>query len=297
MLAMRKMKDKDKTNSHRIIYIFGVIVIILIFASWYYTYANLVNYPCDERGTFGDMFGSINALYSGLALAGIIFTILLQRKELQYQREELRETRKEFIIQNKTLKTQRFENTFFNMLTLHNQLLNDIDFDERKSIGPGQSGYYTVRGRDVFKDRYLQLIAKFKTDSKTKNYEEIYLEFYDITKTDFGHYFRNLYRIIKMIDSTEFYNFDELNLNEKDTNHLAHYQAKNFTERYKYSSILRAQLSDYELLLLFYNCITVNGEKKFKPLIEKYHILKNINFSEIYHQGLRQYYTEKAFKL
>ena len=48
-----------------------------------------------ERGSFGDMFGSINALFSGLALAGVIYAILLQRKELSLQREELKLTRKE----------------------------------------------------------------------------------------------------------------------------------------------------------------------------------------------------------
>jgi hypothetical protein len=34
----------------------------------------------DDRGTFGDMYGAINALFSGLAFAGIIFTILLATK-------------------------------------------------------------------------------------------------------------------------------------------------------------------------------------------------------------------------
>jgi hypothetical protein len=48
-----------------------------------------------ERGQAGDLFGSINALFSGLAFAGVIFAILLQRQELALQRQELRETRGE----------------------------------------------------------------------------------------------------------------------------------------------------------------------------------------------------------
>ena len=44
----------------------------------------------DARGQFGDMFGGVNALFTGLAFAGVIYTILLQRKELELQREELR---------------------------------------------------------------------------------------------------------------------------------------------------------------------------------------------------------------
>ena len=48
-----------------------------------------------ERGTFGDMFGALNALFAGLAFAGLIVAILLQREELKLQRLELTETRKE----------------------------------------------------------------------------------------------------------------------------------------------------------------------------------------------------------
>ncbi len=48
-----------------------------------------------ERGTFGDMFGALNALFSGLAFSGVIFAVLLQSKELQLQRLQNEENRKE----------------------------------------------------------------------------------------------------------------------------------------------------------------------------------------------------------
>lgn len=47
------------------------------------------------RGQFGDVFGAVNALFSGLAFAGLIFAILLQREDLELQREELSLTRAE----------------------------------------------------------------------------------------------------------------------------------------------------------------------------------------------------------
>lgn len=52
-------------------------------------------YPDPDRGTFGDMFGAINALFSGLAFATLIYTIHLQRYELGLQRIELVRTREE----------------------------------------------------------------------------------------------------------------------------------------------------------------------------------------------------------
>jgi|JI9StandDraft_1071089.scaffolds.fasta_scaffold50876_4 hypothetical protein len=65
-----------------LIWIFSGIIIWFCFES-------------EKRGIFGDMFGAVNSLFSGFALAGIIYTILLQREELSLQREELRLTRDE----------------------------------------------------------------------------------------------------------------------------------------------------------------------------------------------------------
>ena len=48
-----------------------------------------------SRGQFGDVFGAVNALFSGLAFAGLIFAILLQREDLELQRQELTLTRQE----------------------------------------------------------------------------------------------------------------------------------------------------------------------------------------------------------
>ncbi|MFL0849145.1 hypothetical protein [Vibrio parahaemolyticus] len=47
------------------------------------------------RGTFGDMFGAVNTLFSGLAFCGVIYAIFLQGKELELQRQELSMTRTE----------------------------------------------------------------------------------------------------------------------------------------------------------------------------------------------------------
>lgn len=43
----------------------------------------------NTRGTFGDQFGAVNALFSVQAFAGLIYTIILQSRDLELQRNDL----------------------------------------------------------------------------------------------------------------------------------------------------------------------------------------------------------------
>lgn len=124
-------KADNKNNDVGVGIGLAVFIIGLWLASWYYIDKHIQADPVGSniaavRGAFGDKFGAINALFSGLAFAGIIFTILLQRRDLSLQRQELEETRKEFIQQNETLKKQRFENTFFQLLSLHTEIVGKL---------------------------------------------------------------------------------------------------------------------------------------------------------------------------
>jgi len=82
--------EKDKLNG-----LYQLLIVVLLI--WLLSVFVL---PCfypelEDRAKLGDSFGVINSLFSGLAFAGIIYTILLQRKELVLQRDELRDTRLE----------------------------------------------------------------------------------------------------------------------------------------------------------------------------------------------------------
>lgn len=71
-----------------------VVIVGFVFLFWLASYPILwwVFPDWPTRGTFGDMFGAVNALFSGLALGGIIIAIILQSQELTLQRQELRRT-------------------------------------------------------------------------------------------------------------------------------------------------------------------------------------------------------------
>jgi len=79
----------------------------------------------ENRGEIGDMFGSINALFSGLALFGIIISILIQQNELNLQRKELTETREEF-------KINRLTNILFKQIEYLNSIIDNSRFAATK---------------------------------------------------------------------------------------------------------------------------------------------------------------------
>lgn len=236
------------------------------------------------------MFGSINALFSGLAFSGVIIAIFLQSQELELQREELKATRHEFELQNETLKLQRFENTFFQMLNLHHEIVSAMVIQKNEKLQdsdhlPAKKGggfFYTqgtthpleekesyrteiveLKGRRCMQTFLYDFEIRLKNKSFSPSKKETYLEelgnyltcYYETYKRyeqHLGHYFRNLYNIIKYIDNSEIEN------------------------KKVYSSLIRAQLSEFELQLLALNCISSHGQDKFKPLLEKYALLSNL---------------------
>lgn len=216
---------------------------------------------------FGDSFGAVNALISAFAFAGMIVTFVLQRYELSLQRNELKEQRDEFSQQNSTLKLQRFENTFFNMLDLQQQIVNELSFDEvkvnyarRGNANEEPNKRVSFHGREVFEKIYNNVKHKLKTEG-IRGYKESYI------RTVLDHYFRNFYIILKFIHETKVFS-DESQREEGQTE----YEAK-----YRYATILRASLSRYELVLLYYNGLSDVGNEKLKPLLEEYCMLNNIN--------------------
>jgi predicted lipid-binding transport protein (Tim44 family) len=70
------------------------IMMVCIAAAWgCWWFLAVIRLPeWSARAALGEMFGGINALFSGLALAGIIVTVYVQTKELELQRRQLHDT-------------------------------------------------------------------------------------------------------------------------------------------------------------------------------------------------------------
>jgi hypothetical protein len=88
----------------------------------------------DGAGTFGDTFGALNTLFSGLAFLGVLAGIFIQGREFRSQLEEMRITASEMEKQSKIhdaqLETWRLQNELFR------RQLCEAQIQERMSAEP-----------------------------------------------------------------------------------------------------------------------------------------------------------------
>lgn len=91
--------------------VIAAIIIVLWLAVPFYFGKDYA--PASDRGVLGDSFGSVNALFTGLAFAGLVFSILLQQRQIRLQRadflrqiQEMKDSRITVEEQNQLLATQ-----------------------------------------------------------------------------------------------------------------------------------------------------------------------------------------------
>lgn len=249
----------------------AAVVIPTMWVLWWFHAPKLLKQDYKDAGVFGDMFGALNTLFTGFAFVGVIYTILLQRKQLKMLRDELDDTRE-------ATKHQQFESTFFQLLDLLTRIVESLRLNSR--VGDFRSPQYIVKeGRNVLWQYANQLIISYLQHPPTGDLSDAerrehiakrYGEFYEPHATALAHYFRVLYRILKLIETTDIPN------------------------QLTYAKILRAQLSEQELVLLFYNSFIPEG-KKMQRFLEKFSLLKHLPAKSLAHPNDRQLYPEVAY--
>lgn len=265
MDIMEKIKNRFFSENTALISIgigLAILVIsLLIFLSkgdWDYSFKDKINE--EKIGQFGDFIGGI--IGSLFSLVGVVlFYVALkdqredfktnqttlklqidafqqQVKEFELQREELTQTRKVYEDQSRTLKAQKFEETFYSFMNVfieRRKTLSDIDYNkffkdkinefDIEDLQPGYIGLTQIK----------------------KAYESLYIEY----RSQLSSYFIIFYRLLKMIEVSD--------ILDKDT----------------YHKILRSIVSKDELLILYYNYHSRFGKKPL-PIILKYQYFKHL---------------------
>jgi hypothetical protein len=234
----------------------------------YFGYGNPDKYK--EFGPWGDFFGGVlNPLLTFLTFSGVLITIMLQKIELSLTRDELERSADALEAQSTAIERQNFEATFFQMLALHNSIVNSIDLDLKNGA--------RTQGRDCFRVFYTRLTKIYranqgkgaKNHSDDKIVDLSYRLFWKEAQLDLGHYYRYLFNMIRFVKNSP------------------------YNDGY-YIKLIRSQLSDQELLLLFYNCLTEQG-KKFKEYAEEFALFDNMPVVRLLERHHRNRLAPSAF--
>lgn len=286
----KKISEKFfSENTGKILAVGGIVCIItsmiiyLMLGNWSFS----IVLDEEKIGQFGDFIGGV--VGSFFSLAGVIlFYVALkeQRKdininqnnlsiqtdalqqqveEFKAQKEELEATRKvyeeqtllireqtnlykqqnkELKEQTTTAKLQQFDSSFFSYLGVFSECKEKLNqsCDSKNFFGDIVSEISSIDVRNMS-------LKKSLDDIKNQ-----YLNVFYSNKVFLPLYFKTLYRIMILIDSS---NIDEL-------------------KKQEYFKLLRSQISDEEQLILYYNYQTYLGVK-VRPYVIKYNFLKHIN--------------------
>lgn len=289
-----------------------LLILIVVFSiwsgAWYWIDGHINIGSTTEniaaRGQFGDKFGAVNALFAGFAFAGIIFTIFMQNREIKQTKKMLEE-------QLKDSNKQRFDSTFFQLLTLHNDItsklsdietrgreafrsfhariiLSDPDFrcypalqkldrEEIRRVKDTRSivdeagkklGSADISNLQTSLEDGVASLENYLDDSlplQEKKIRQAYTKAAELHVDNYSHYFRNLYHTLRFIKESPLI---------EDA------------ERPRYAKYVRSQLSEPELLCLFYNSLTkieLPGREKMElgypkmgKLLYHFDILQNL---------------------
>jgi hypothetical protein len=236
-----------------------VVLVLWVLLGWF---ASIQPAP----DNFGEMFGAANALFAGLAFAILIATLHSQREELESQQEELALQREELRETRKVFERQRFESTFFQMVAVFQSVVSELEV----GIGDARSRV----GRACFEDLLSRLRTAYvgvdiAESDEARRMQEAYQRFYIEHDYLLGPYFRVLHNVLRYVHESQ--------LDDKKV----------------FANIVRAQLSSFEVALLFYNSLSPHG-KGIRTYIDCYKLLKHLPDSRLIEPSHAAWITPRA---
>ena len=283
------LNESDTFEIVAIIFIlFGIIVIgfAVYWGAWLneVILVDSVNPITDYSEFIGGIVGSF------WSLAGVLLfyaSLTSQKKDLEAQKDllvkqidEIVAQTKESRIQNEMLKEQKNEETFFQLLKFHNEILQNIAIETSEiDFATGNSIMKTINGRKSFVEYYDIYKRFFQETSETMNttsnedlnklFDKSYRKFFIEYQSDLGHYFRNLFNVLVFVNSL-----------------------KESVQPF-YLSLLKSQLSNFELALLLFHCLKTDNAE-FKSFVEKNGVLSTVPQDEVTSMA-HVLYDEDAF--
>jgi len=257
---------------------FGGILIVALLALVVYAEkfvdGNGLSNSQEVWGQFGDFLGGLlNPMIGALTVFLLLISVHVQRKEFRNSIAEMKASNAALEVQRKALELQNIEQTFFIWLESYREIVGGLP--GREHLRERLDAF--LKSEQIMADLVdsqkslqgaigkLQLTISPTADEHVfnslknlvlKEWEELYKS----EAHNIAGMFRTLYQLIKWV-------------------HKQESSVLSTEKKYHFISIARAQLSDAELIYLFYNGFTERG-RKFNYLINRYALFDNLDTSK-----------------
>jgi hypothetical protein len=258
-------------------FILLITVVLVVSDSAYFKFGTRIDLEnASKLGSF--ISGLVGAVWT---LSGIFLIILT------------------FNVQKEQFEKQQFENHFFEMLKMLNEIVKNTKGKTYFYYPDGKIEQNESNGIAFFNDAFVHFKSKLRYDAyKESNldstnifeesepfrykksfiireYETFHVEF----RTQISHYFRYIYNIFKYI------------LEER----------LKYKDEKRYIDLIQAQISTNELGLIFYNALSqygLNHENKlqFFEWLDNYSFLENIDVESLLAKENSRFYPKTKFK-
>jgi len=295
MLLDKVLTEKNLKMAAWISFVVGATVfIVFIFLLAFHFSIALKNdeLKMDATGQFGDFVGGVVGTLWALLASILLYLTLLKQEQNSKQA-------------NKAIALQQFDSMCFSLINLHNEMTRSLR-ENWIEIRWGKDQLKTqLLGTEIFEKVAIEFAEVFNNSSDyTKDQhslsEIVYAKnldpnggrygknppsddilnlpigkekiaglfdyYYSHHRTSLARYFRNMFQVVNAI-----HNYEGLDPFFETADQLR--KAKQDKIR-----ILRAQLSPYEIVLLWYN-LQMDSSKEFYQLAIDAQLLKNIDFS------------------
>ena len=243
----------------------GVAVLLLILFLWHQTFDTNLSVDTGIFGTYGDfvggVLGTIIALYSAYLLIKTLQNQTTINKDIEKTNASVVTTNESIVAANKKADFAAQRQYYQNELQIFDGKFSRFFDAYQAAIG----AYYHEpnRGRAAF-----EIIAHFFIDTNFDNNNDYkrrtlsavddYLEFYSAHRTEMSVHLRMLYLLVTLISNSE--------LEEDD--------------KVEFAKLVRGQMSNAEMLIVRYNCLSPYGEK-MRPFCNQYNLTKHLSVTSL----------------
>ena len=186
---MKESEFKFKRYIYFGIFLFfvSIILYVIFFAS---EYGFKIHADSNAWGQFGSYLGGVlSPIFAFFSFIALLYTINLQRKDINDKREEAKNQRMFSDEQKKLLNIQKFETTFFNMLNHINSIINNYTYNKQEG-----ASYFRNALENLWKCFKEENLDPTLVDEYFKK-SQVHIEF-----KNFVLHIANIIKIIKFSD-------------------------------------------------------------------------------------------------